>query len=129
MRILAIAIALLSSTSLRLCGSEEEDSPPPAAAGPAEVSVEAEAEAQVEAPSNIAPAAEVNAVVDPPALPQISAEVAQPHHEGTIIVAQDHAVELIAKANGEVEAYVVDVHGNAPDPAGLTMQLSVTVEG
>jgi hypothetical protein len=131
MRILAIAIALLSSTSLRLCGSEE-DAPPPAAAGPEQVSVEAEAEAQVEAPANTdtpAPAAEVTAQVELPALPQISAEVAQPRHEGTVIVAQDHAVELVAKANGQIEAYVVDVHGNVLQPTGVEMRLSVTVEG
>jgi hypothetical protein len=83
---------------MRMCGDEAEeiDEPPPVESTPAVVDVELEA----------------------------SAEVAQPRYDGTVVIAQDHAVEVVTHP-GEVRAYVVDVHGEPPPPARTHLLVNV----
>lgn len=100
MRILMIVPLAL----LRVCGSDE--APPPAASGPAVVAVEGEV--AVAAPA-----------------PALSATVTRPRHGGTVVVAEDHAVEVVAQPSGQVYAYVVDAQGHVPPAAEVNLTVNV----
>ncbi|MEM9189267.1 MAG: hypothetical protein AAGF12_08830 [Myxococcota bacterium] len=72
--------------------------------------------------------AELPASANPPSsveLPPISAEVAQPRHGGTVIVAQDHAVEILPGEGGEIRGWVVGVDGEAPPPAEADILVNI----
>jgi len=99
MRVAMLSVVVLAS-SFRVCSSSEDAPPPPAAAPPAMVEVEAVAE-----------------------LPTVTAEVAVPRHAGTVVVAQDHAVEVVAQPDGLVTAWVVDVQGQPAPSAELTVHI------
>ena len=94
-------VALLVSSLFRDCGGEDEE-PPPAAAPPTTVAVEA-----------TAPRAEVT----------VAARA--PRHGGSVVVAQDYAVEVVPRPSGEVVAYVVDAQGSVPPPAHVNLTVSV----
>lgn len=100
-----ILCTVFLATSFRVCGaSDEDEAPPTVAGGPQEVAVvEAEAE-----------------------LPTVTANV-QAQHGGTVVLAEDHAVEVVAQPTGQVNAYVLHVEGEAPPPPQTTMV--VTVQG
>jgi len=100
MRTLSLA-AMLFASLLRTCGGEDEE-PPPAAAPPTTVAVEA-----------TAPSAEVT----------VAARA--PRHGGSVVMAEDYAVEVVPRPSGEVVAYVVDAEGSVPPPAEVNLMVNV----
>ncbi|MFW6067263.1 MAG: hypothetical protein ACOC97_02915 [Myxococcota bacterium] len=98
MRTLLIA-ALVAGTGLRVCGAEEEDAAPPP---PPEVSAAAEAE--------------------------IVPELREPRHGGEIVVVQDHVVEVVPTAEGEVYAYLAAHDGVVPPPDDVQLTVNVQVK-
>lgn len=55
----------------------------------------------------------------------VSAEVSTPRHGGTVVVAEDHAVEVVTHPNGQIEAWVVAGHGEPPPPDGTQLMVNV----
>jgi hypothetical protein len=102
MKGIILTTAIISSM-LRVCSASEDDTAPPVVAnGPQAVTVVgAEAE-----------------------LPTVTANV-EAQHGGTVVLAQDHAVEVVAQPSGEVQAYVLHVEGQAPPPPQTNIIVSV----
>lgn len=107
MRILLIN-TILSLNLVRMCGDDEEDAAPPeVATPPATVAVEGEA---------VAPVATVTADI-------------QPAHGGTVVIAEDHAVEVVTQPSGEIRAYVVHVEAPSPPPPPEVIIVEVPTHG
>jgi len=103
MKTILVGLAVLSAGTFRICDSEEEaEAPPSAESAPTTVAIEAE-------------------------LPTIeaTAAVAQPQHGGTVVVVQDHAVEVVAQPSGEIAAYVVNIEGHAPPPPSTVVMVNI----
>lgn len=86
--------AVLLALSLRICG----DDPPPAQ--PTAI--------EQEAPGSAAPSA--------PAAPVA-------HHGGAVTVVGTHSVEVVARSDGHLEAYVAGPEGAVPPPASVTISV------
>jgi hypothetical protein len=99
MRVILLC-TMLATTGLRLCEAEEaSDAPPPP-------------------PPTVSAAAEV----------EVAPELMEPRHGGQIVVAEDHVVEVVPTAEGEVYAYVAMADGTVPAPDGLQLTVNVHVE-
>ena len=73
----------------------------------------------------VAPPTSVVVATPPP--PMLAATVTAPRHGGTVVVAEDHAVEVLAQPSGEVYAYVVDAQGQVPPAADVSLYLSTLI--
>ncbi|MFW5877103.1 MAG: hypothetical protein ACOCXM_10235, partial [Myxococcota bacterium] len=95
-----LVVGLVASTGLRVCGAEEEeaDAPPP--------------------PPEVSAAGDVD----------IAAELKEPRHGGEIVVVDDHVVEVVPTAEGEVYAYVAGHDGVVPPPDDVQVTVNVPVE-
>lgn len=94
-----LVVGLVASSGLRVCGAEEEeDAPPP--------------------PPQVSAAADVD----------IAAELKEPRHGGEIVVVEDHVVEVVPTAEGEVYAYVAAHDGVVPPPDDVQLTVNVHVE-
>lgn len=91
-----VSIVLFSLLSVGGCGQSAEEAPPPTTAN---------------APTT--------------ATAELAAEVRAPQHGGTVIVTGDKAVEVVAKADGTVDAYVRANPGAPPPAADATMTVNV----
>jgi hypothetical protein len=98
MRVVLLS-AIVATTSLRWCGAEESDAPPPP-------------------PVSAAATVEV----------EMAPELRAPRYGGEVVVVQDHAVEVVPAANGEVYAYVATADGTVPPPDDIQLTVHVHVE-
>jgi hypothetical protein len=59
------------------------------------------------------------------ATPSVEVIAPEPAHDGTVVMAGEHPVEVVAHESGEVYAFV---HGDAPPPGRVDIEVEVTVE-
>jgi hypothetical protein len=90
--------AIVATTGLRMCEAEEQDAPPP--------------------PPPVAAHAEVS----------VAAELMEPRFGGEVVIVEDHAVEVVPTADGDVYAYVAMADGTVPEPSGVQLSVHVHVQ-
>ncbi len=100
MRPIVLAISLISTGTLRICGGEADTAPP-------------------------ALTAEATVTGSPTTIPLMAAPPGR--RGGTVIVTGTHQVEVLPKADGEIVAYVAGPGGSVPAPSQV--DLTVTVQG
>jgi len=100
MRLIILAISLISTGTLRICGGEADTAPP-------------------------ALTAEATVTGSPTTIPVMAAPPGR--RGGTVIVTGTHQVEVLPKADGEIVAYVAGPGGTVPAPSQV--DLTVTVQG
>ncbi|MGE0787696.1 MAG: hypothetical protein AB7S26_18620 [Sandaracinaceae bacterium] len=100
----------LASIALAACGSEEEEATITVASDEGLATAELEASAPAAAPAVV--------VATPPTV--------EPAHDGTVVMAGEYPVEVVADDGGSVYAYVRD---EELPPADVTLTVEVPVEG